>query len=101
MTFLAAARDLLQDVITANKPWSGRPIKTSKHTDDVQRRDFRRNPCLSASGSSRELLHQMYRAPPEEGPEDTKSMCYHQNYPDSTYEEEASPICFEISSRKC
>ena len=49
MTFLAAARDLLQDVIPANKPRSARPPKTSKHTDDVQRRDLRRNPRLSAS----------------------------------------------------
>ena len=31
MTFLAVARDLLQDVIPANKPRSGRPPKTSKH----------------------------------------------------------------------
>ena len=52
MTFLAAARDLLQDVIPANRSRSGRvqkPPNTSKHTDDVQRRDLRRNPHLSAS----------------------------------------------------
>ena len=49
MTFSAAARDLLQDVIPANKPRSGRQPKTSKHTDDVQRRDLRRNRRLSAS----------------------------------------------------
>ena len=49
MTFLAAARDLLQDVIPANKPQSGRPPKTSKHTNDVQRGDLHRNPHLRAS----------------------------------------------------
>ena len=49
MTFLAAARDSLQDAIPGNKPRSGRPPKTSKHTDDVQRRDLRRNPRFSAS----------------------------------------------------
>ena len=59
MTLLAAARDLLQDVIPANKPRSGRPPKTSKHykhTDDVQRQDLRRNPRLSAS--KLEEMHQ-------------------------------------------
>ena len=49
MTFLAAARDLLHYVIPVNKPRSGRPPKTSKHTDNVQRRDLRRNPRLRAS----------------------------------------------------
>ena len=84
-----------------------RPPNTPKHTDDVQSPDLRRNPRLSASELKemhqdlpRELLHQMYRAPPEEGPEDTKSMYCLQNYPVSTYGEETSPICFEISSQK-
>ena len=36
MTFLAAARDLPQNVIPANKPRSGRPPKTSNHTDGVR-----------------------------------------------------------------
>ena len=40
MTFLAAARDLLQNVIPATKPLSGRPPKTSKHTDDVVATDI-------------------------------------------------------------
>ena len=53
MTFLAAARDLLQDVIflltSLNLDDHQRPPNTSKHTDDVRRRDLRRNPRLSAS----------------------------------------------------
>ena len=53
MTFLAAARDLLQDVIflltSLNLDDHQRPPNTSKHTDDVQRRDLHRNPRLSAS----------------------------------------------------
>ena len=36
MTFLAAARDLPLNVIPVNKARSGRPPKTSKHTDGVQ-----------------------------------------------------------------
>ena len=49
MILLAAARHLLQDVILANKPQSGRPQNTSNHTDDVQGQDLRRNPRFSAS----------------------------------------------------
>ena len=49
MTFLAAARDLPQNVIPANKPRSGRPPKTSKHTDGVQGQELRRKHHLSAS----------------------------------------------------
>ena len=49
MILLAAAGHLLQDVIPANKPRSGRPPNTSNHTDDVQGRELRRNPRLSAS----------------------------------------------------
>ena len=49
MTFLAAARDLPQNVITANKPRSGRPPKTSKHTDGVRSQELHRKHHLSAS----------------------------------------------------
>ena len=49
MTFLAAARDLPQNVIPANKPLSGRPPKTSKHTECVRGQELRRNHHLSAS----------------------------------------------------
>ena len=52
MTFLAAARDLLKDVIPAKSldfDDHQRPPNTSKHIDDVQRRDLRRNLRLSAS----------------------------------------------------
>ena len=49
MTLLVAARDLPQDVIPATKPRSGRPPKTSKHTNGVRRRELRRNSYLSAS----------------------------------------------------
>ena len=49
MILLAAAGHLLQDVIPANKPRSGRPPNTSNHTDDVLGRELRRNPRLSAS----------------------------------------------------
>ena len=49
MTLLAAARDLPQDVIPATKHRSGRPTKTTKHTDDVRRQELRRNPHFSAS----------------------------------------------------
>ena len=49
MTLLVTARDLPQDVIPAIKPQSGRPPKTSKHTNDVRRRELRRNSYLSAS----------------------------------------------------
>ena len=48
-TFLAVARDLPQNVIPATKPRSGRPPKTSKHTDDVRRQELRRDHHLSAS----------------------------------------------------
>ena len=49
MTFLAAAHDLLQNVIPATKPRSGRPPKTSKHTDNVRRQELHRKHHLSAS----------------------------------------------------
>ena len=49
MTFLAAARDLPQNVIPANKPRSGRPPKTSKHTDGVRCQELHRKHHLSAS----------------------------------------------------
>ena len=49
MTFLAAARDLPQNVIPDNKPRSGRPPKTSKHTDGVQSHELHRKHHLSAS----------------------------------------------------
>ena len=49
MTFLAAAGDLPQIVIPATKPRSGRPPKTSKHTDDVRRQELHRKHHLSAS----------------------------------------------------
>ena len=49
MTFLAAARDLPQNVIPANKPRSGRPPKTSRHPDSVRRQELRRKHHLSAS----------------------------------------------------
>ena len=49
MTFLAAARDLPQNVIPDNKPRSGRPPKTSKHTDGVRSRELHRKHHLSAS----------------------------------------------------
>ena len=38
MALLAAARDQPQDIIPATKSRSGRPPKTSKHTDDLLRR---------------------------------------------------------------
>ena len=74
MTLMAAARDLpkmsfllpsldLDDHQT--------PPNTSKLTDVLRRQELRRKHHLNASGSSRERLHQMYRAPPE----DTNSMC--------------------------
>ena len=49
MTFLAAARDLPQNVIPAKKPRSGRPPKTSKHTDDVRSQELHRKHHFSAS----------------------------------------------------
>ena len=49
MTFLSAARDLPQNVIPANKPRSGRPPKTSKHTDGVRSQELHRKHHLSAS----------------------------------------------------
>ena len=49
MTFLAAARDLPQNVIPANKPRSGRPPKTSKHTVGVRNQELHRKHHLSAS----------------------------------------------------
>ena len=49
MTFLAAARDLPQNVIPANKPRSGRPPKTSKHTEGVRSQKLHRKHHLSAS----------------------------------------------------
>ena len=49
MTFLAAARDLPQNVIPATKPRSGRPLMTSKHTDDVRGQELHRKHHLSAS----------------------------------------------------
>ena len=49
MTFLAAAVLLPQNVIPANKPRSGRPPKTSKHTDGVQSQELHRKHHLSAS----------------------------------------------------
>ena len=35
MFLLAVARDLPHDAILATKPRSSRPLKTSKHTDDI------------------------------------------------------------------
>ena len=49
MTFLAAARDLPQNVIPDNKTRSGRPPKTSKHTDGVRGQELHRKHHLSAS----------------------------------------------------
>ena len=49
MTFLAAARDLLENVIPDNKPRSGRPPKTSKHTDGVRSQELHRKHHLGAS----------------------------------------------------
>ena len=49
MTFLAAARDLPQNVIQANKPRSGRPPKASKHTGGVRSQELHRKHHLSAS----------------------------------------------------
>ena len=49
MTFLAAVRDLPQNVIPANMPRSGRPPKTSKHTDGVRSQELHRKPNFSAS----------------------------------------------------
>ena len=49
MTLLAAARDLPQNIILATKPRSGRPPKTSKHTDDVRSQELHRNHHLGAS----------------------------------------------------
>ena len=49
MALLAAARDLPQDVTPAIKHRSGRPRKTSRHTNDVLRRELRKNPHLCAS----------------------------------------------------
>ena len=49
MTFLAAARDLPLNVIPVNKARSGRPPKTSKHTDGVQSQELHRKHHLGAS----------------------------------------------------
>ena len=52
MTFLAAARDLPQNVIPGNKPRSGRPPNTSKeskHTGGVRGQELHRKHHLSAS----------------------------------------------------
>ena len=49
MALLDAACDLHQDAISATQPQSGRPPKTSKHIDDVQRQELRRNLHLIAS----------------------------------------------------
>ena len=49
MTFLAAARDLPQNVISAYKSRSGRPPKTSKHSDGVRSQELHRQHHLSAS----------------------------------------------------
>ena len=56
MTFSAAARDLPQNVIPANKPRSGRPPKTAKHTDGVRSQELHRKLHLSAS--ERNEMHQ-------------------------------------------
>ena len=56
MTFLAAARDLPQNVISANKPRSGRPPKTSKHTDGVRSQELHTKHHLSASELN--VMHQ-------------------------------------------
>ena len=85
MTLLAVARDLPQDGIPATKSRSGRPPKTSKLTDDVQRQELRRNHHLSASELKE--MHQDHlrtslsdvSSTPKEGPEDTKSACCLQN----------------------
>ena len=49
MTFLAAARDLPQNIIQANKPRSGRPPKASKHTGGVRSQELHKKHHLSAS----------------------------------------------------
>ena len=49
MTFLAAARDLPQNVIQDNKPRSGRSPKTSKHTGGVRSQELHKKHHLSAS----------------------------------------------------
>ena len=49
MTFLVAALDLPKNVIPANKPRSGRPPKTSKHTDGVRSQELHMKHHLSAS----------------------------------------------------
>ena len=91
MTFSAAARDLPQNVIPANKPRSGRPSKTSKHTDSMRSQELHRKHHLSASEFNEmhqdhvgKRLHQMYRATPEKGPDDIKTSCCLQNSPDCT-----------------
>ena len=53
MTFLAAARDLPQNVIPATKLRSGRPLKTSKHTDDVGDKNYTGNITLVHQNSRR------------------------------------------------
>ena len=45
---VAATRELPQNVIPANKPRSGRPPKTSKHTDGVQSQELHRKHDFSA-----------------------------------------------------
>ena len=49
MVILAAARDLPQDAIPDTKSRSERPLKTSKHTDDLLKPELHKNPHLSAS----------------------------------------------------
>ena len=45
---LSAACDLSQDAIPATKYRSGRPPKTTKHTDDVRRQEVCRYPHFGA-----------------------------------------------------
>ena len=49
MVLLAAARDLPQDAIPATKSQSGRTPKTTKHSDELLRRELRKNLHLRAS----------------------------------------------------
>ena len=49
MALLAVARDQPQDAIPATKSRSGRPPKTTKHTDDLLQQELRKNHHLGAS----------------------------------------------------
>ena len=94
MTLLAAARDLAT-------PRCHSCYQTSIWTTTKDLQTPPNSLMMYEDKNYAGTITQMYRAPPEEGSEDTKSTCSLQNYPDSTYEEDVSPNCFEISSRKC